>query len=79
MSMEDNIDYKNEGESCVVCGKSLRPGEILATIHEGESKLPICCPLCLEAYQKDPKPYLDRLARRVLLRELRALENPRSQ
>ncbi len=70
MSLGDYIDYRNEGEACVVCGKGLRPGEALATLHQEGRKLPICCPLCLEAYQQDPKPYLERLARRSLLREL---------
>jgi hypothetical protein len=45
-------------------------------MHQGESKLPICRPLCLEAYQKDPQPYLDRFAKRALLRELRNPEKP---
>lgn len=71
MSIEDTIGYRDEGETCVVCGKGLRPGEALATMHQDGRKLPICCPLCLEAYQQDPKPYLERLARRTLLRELR--------
>jgi hypothetical protein len=75
MSLGDTIDYGNEGETCVVCGKGLRPGEALATMHQEGHKLPICCPLCLEAYQKDPKPYLERLARRSLLRELRKSES----
>ncbi len=71
MSIEDTIGYRDEGETCVVCGQGLRPGEALATLHQDGRKLPICCPLCLEAYQKDPKLYLERLARRTLLRELR--------
>jgi hypothetical protein len=75
MSIEDSLGYNNEGQTCVVCGKGLRPGEALATMHEGETKLPICCPLCLEAYQKDPKPYLERLAKHTLLRELRKSES----
>ncbi len=70
MSIEDTIGYREEGETCVVCGKGIRPGEALAKLHHGESKLSICCPLCLEAYEKDPQPYLDRLAKRTLLREL---------
>ena len=64
MSLGDNIGYGDEGQSCAVCGKGLRSGEALATLHQEGYKLPICCPLCLEAYQKDPKPYLERLARR---------------
>jgi len=76
MSIEDTIGYQDSSESCIVCGKGIRPGEALATMHQGESKLPICCPLCFEAYQKDTQPYLDRLAKRALLRELRNLDQP---
>lgn len=75
MSVEDIIGYRDPGETCVVCGKGLRPGEALATMHRDGHRLPICCPLCLEAYQQDPKPYLERLARRILLRELRQPED----
>jgi len=71
MSIEDTIGYQNEGETCIVCGKGLKPGEALATMHQDGSKLPICCPLCFESYQKDPHPYLERLAKRTLLREIR--------
>lgn len=71
MSIDDMMGYLNEDLACVVCGKGLRVGEALATMHVEETKLPICCPLCLEAYQKDPKPHIERYAKRVLLRELR--------
>lgn len=71
MNIEDSIGCGEEGKTCVVCGKAIRPGEALATMHHVGSKLPICCPLCLEAYQKDPKYYLERLARQTLLEELR--------
>lgn len=71
MNEETGIGYFNESEMCVVCGKRLHPGEALATLHQIGSKLPICCPLCLEAYRKDPKPYLTRLAERIFLDELR--------
>lgn len=70
MSIEDTIGYQNDGKACVVCGKGLKPGEALATLHEGDSKLPICCPLCLETYQKNPKPFLERLATRTFRQEL---------
>jgi len=70
MSIEDCIGYRNESETCVVCGKGLRSGEALATLHQDGRRLPICCPLCLEAYQRDPKPYLERLALRTFRREL---------
>ena len=71
MSLEDNIGYGDVERTCVVCGKSLRSEEALAVMHQEGHKLPICCPLCLEAYEKDPKPYLERFAKRILLDELR--------
>jgi hypothetical protein len=71
MNMEDLMGYEDSSPSCIVCGKGLRPGEATVKLCQGERKLPICCPLCLEAYQKDPQPYLDRFAKRALLRELR--------
>ncbi len=78
MSMEDLFGYEDSWDTCIVCGKALRPGEALANMPQGESKLPICCPLCLEAYQKDPQPYLERFAKRALLRQLRNPEKPPS-
>ena len=78
MSVEDTIGFLNDGESCLVCGKSLKAGEALVAMRQGESRLPICCPLCLEAYQKDPNPYLERLAKQTLLRELRRASNGES-
>ncbi len=70
MSIPDSIGSLHEGHSCIVCGKALRAGEALAAMYQGENKLPICCPLCLEAYQQDPNPYLERWAKRTLLGEL---------
>jgi hypothetical protein len=74
MTFGDNIGYGNEGPTCVVCGKALRPGEALATMHRDGHKLPICCPLCFEAYQADPKQYLERLAKRALVQELKKMQ-----
>ncbi len=76
MTFGDNIGNEGLSKTWVVCGKSLRPGEALATMHQGESKLPICCPLCLEAYQADPKRYLERLAKHTLLQELQHPPKP---
>ncbi|ODU23864.1 MAG: hypothetical protein ABS95_02835 [Verrucomicrobia bacterium SCN 57-15] len=75
MSIEDTIGYRDEGETCVVCGKGLRPGESLVKLHQGDKTLSVCCPLCLEAYQSDPKRYIDRLVKRAFMRELNKSEN----
>ncbi len=73
MSIEDTIGDEDLGGACVVCGKALKPSEALVKIHQGQTKLPICCPLCLENYEKDPQPYLERLAKRALHHELHNL------
>ena len=75
MNLEDSIGYQDESETCVVCGKGLHRDEALAHIHHQGNRLPICCPLCLEAWEKDSKPYLERLAKRALLRELKRNDN----
>ncbi len=75
MTLGDSIGYDDEGQTCVVCGKALRPGEALATMHREGRKLPICCPLCFEAYQRDPKKYLELLAERALAQELKKVAN----
>jgi len=49
MSTDDLIGYEDSLDSRIVCGNGLGSGEALAKLHHGESKLPICCPLCLEA------------------------------
>ena len=64
MSIEGTIDFLREGEMCIVCGRGLKAGEALAAVYEGENRLPICCRLCLAAYQEDPKPFLERFAQR---------------
>lgn len=71
MNIEDTIGYQSDETICIVCGKGLKPGEALATLHKEGSKLPICCPLCFETYQQNSKFYQERLARRILIGELR--------
>lgn len=79
MIFGDTLDSRHEGDVCVVCGKALKPGEAVDTMHNSGSKLPICCPLCLEAYQKDPKSYLERLAKRTFQQELRNLTRSKAE
>jgi hypothetical protein len=73
MSIEGTIGCVNEHETCVVCGKQLRAGDALAKLHQNGNTLPICCPLCLEAYLQDRELYLTRSARRTVIG---ALGNP---
>lgn len=71
MSIEDTIGYQRDETLCIVCGQRLKPGEALVVRHEKGRRLPLCCPLCLETYQKNPAFYLERWAKRTVVGELR--------
>ena len=74
MSLEDTIGYRNEVPACAVCGKNVQNGGGFARLKRGEIMLELCCPLCLETFQRDPVPYLKRLQRVDYFRELAALQ-----
>lgn len=75
MSMEDTIGYRNDAPACAVCGKNVQNGGGFARIKQGERMLELCCPLCLETFQKDPTPHLKRLQRSDYFRELSAIQS----
>jgi ribosomal protein L24E len=73
MSIEDTLGYRSDTEACAVCGKNVRAGGGFARVNRDGRMIELCCPLCLETFQRDPTPYLlvrDKIARAVLLREL---------
>jgi hypothetical protein len=74
MSIEDTIGYRNNAITCVVCGKNVANGGGFARVRNGNSMLELCCPLCLETFQKNPEPHLKRLHRTNYFRELSELQ-----
>ena len=74
MSIEDTIGYRNGIPACAVCGKNVERGGGFARVKHGERMVDLCCPLCLETFQKEPEPYIRRLQRIDYFRELAALE-----
>lgn len=52
---------------CIVCRKSVEHGAGLCHLNIEGNMIALCCPLCLETFQKDPQTYLRR-------RELRKIE-----
>lgn len=73
MSIEDTIGWLTEGECCLVCGKEIASGQKAARIRDGEIFVSLCCPLCVETFQKNPGPFRARMAKiefyRTLLQE----------
>ena len=76
MSLEDTIGSLNEVPSCVVCGKNVTHGGGFSRINHKGTMVNLCCPLCLETFQKDPKPHLARLAKVEIFRSLNSQADP---
>ena len=62
MSIDDIIAIQTDGggEKCVVCGKSVAGGHVHARVKHGDKEVFLCCPLCLETFEKGPDNYLRR-------------------
>ena len=73
MSIEDAIGYQNEAESCVVCGKNVERGGGFARISHKGVMVNLCCPWCLETFEKDPAPHMERLTKVLHHRAMRDL------
>ena len=53
-------------KECLVCGKGVAHEEGFCRLKVGEHFIALCCPLCMEVYQKNPQRYLARLSIRNL-------------
>ena len=71
MSIEDTIGSQNEAEACVVCGKNVQSDRGFAKINHGGVMVNLCCPHCLETFEKDPSPHMARLAKNESYRDLK--------
>jgi hypothetical protein len=47
---------------CLVCGKSVEGGGGFCRLKVGDSMIALCCPLCLETFQANPKSYAAKAA-----------------
>ncbi len=81
MNIEDTIGWQNEAETCVVCGKGADGPRGFARINHGGIMVNLCCPGCLETFEKDPEPHMARIRKIAEYRELRKLTKrpPESQ
>ena len=59
MSELENAAISNWDHLCIVCGKSVDQGGGLAHIKAGARMIALCCPLCIETFNKDPIHYLN--------------------
>jgi len=49
---------ENWDTCCTVCGKSVEQGGGFCHINIENRMVALCCPLCMDTFQKDPKHYL---------------------
>jgi predicted nucleic acid-binding Zn ribbon protein len=51
---------------CLVCDKNVEHGEGFCRIQVEEKMISLCCPLCVETYNKDKDRYAAKLHARLL-------------
>lgn len=59
-----NFDASNpdaESVQCAVCEKEIMGGKWFARIAHGSWVVALCCPLCTEVFESNPKPYIARI------------------
>ena len=61
---------ENWDQYCIVCGKAVDHGGGMAHFKVDGEMVALCCPLCIETFNKDPKHY-------IVLRRFRKKTEPR--
>lgn len=68
MPQFDATSDEVEFVQCAVCEKAITGGKWFARIKSGEWMVALCCPLCTEAFEQNPKPYMRRIETYALMR-----------
>ena len=59
MNMEDPAGSESDWQKhCIVCGKSVLDNEGYCHVRIENEMVALCCPLCFETFEKNPKRYL---------------------
>lgn len=77
--MDDTIGIKNWDEHCIVCNKSVERGGGICHIKVEERMIALCCPLCIETFNKEPRHYLGLRTANELRTPRPRLESDRSE
>ena len=56
--MNEPIALENWDKICIVCGKSVLQGGGMCSIKVEDRMIALCCPLCIETFNRDPKRYM---------------------
>ena len=72
-------DDSTRNETCVVCGKSTDGNTVTAHLYHDGRRFALCCPMCVEMFQRAPARFASGERRQSLVEELLAemkLKNP---
>ena len=56
--MDEFLGVENWDLVCIVCGKSVEGGGGMCHFKVEEHMVALCCPLCIETFNKDPMHYV---------------------
>ncbi len=79
MSIEETIGFRQNTPTCAVCGKNVQGGGGFARINHSGHLIELCCPWCVETFEKEPAPYLRRLEKIEYYGYLSQLEPPAAE
>jgi hypothetical protein len=68
MPQFDASNNEVEFVQCAVCEKAITGGKWFARIKRGKWMVALCCPLCTEAFEQNPKSYVRRIETYALMR-----------
>jgi len=60
-------DMDCESVQCAVCEKEIPGGKWTARLKQGDHMVAVCCPLCLDTFEANPKAYMRRIETLELL------------
>lgn len=61
MKQFDASDVDTAFVQCAVCEKAITGGKWYARIKHGEHMVALCCPLCTEVFESNPRAYVRRI------------------
>jgi hypothetical protein len=61
MNRFDASDIDAAFVQCAVCEKAITGGKWFARMAYGPRMFALCCPLCTEVFERNPRPYVRRV------------------
>jgi hypothetical protein len=81
MNIDDVMISKvdDAGERCAVCGKSVARGGGYTRINFENKMVALCCPLCLNTFQENPREFVHRQDTRAEVHAIFDLLSPKAK